>query len=184
MPKQPFQKMKKSEENFEEQMKSKPRPTKNYLRQLSGLKNLKDVHQGERKFYKKHKHVAGMATEGRKTVTLNPYNNFNEGQKEAVYYLEEARHQIDKSKKKPKFKLTDEQEKLFSGYGKQNKSKEDRAKDPGAEQAKRESIISRMVVGDSSSGLPTNDQIKYAKKIERDMQKRKMSYFHPKKEKK
>lgn len=109
---------------------------------------LRDPYPSELKYFRDNHNVAGMATEDERVI-FNPYSKVHPTSSGAIYKNEAARIFMRNSKNRPKFKLTDEQIKKFKDYGN--------------EQDIRETIIGRLISGDSSSGLATPEQIAYTK---------------------
>jgi len=114
-------------------------------------------------WFKKNKHVAGMAMGGGlngtpieepRTVVANPYNKSmkDEGNRKALYELEASRHVMDEAKFVPKFKITPEIEQWRrSKFPKDSPYlKNDRDF--------RETVLSRALVGDDAPKSPEIDR--------------------------
>jgi hypothetical protein len=119
-------------------------------------KKLRSSHKSEKEYFSKNKNVAGMATSDKKVI-LNP-NLKDKNSRRSVYENEKARLHMKQSKDRPKYTTTDEQKKRFEKYG----SKQDI----------RETIAARLHANDSSAGIPTKAQVKYAEKLGKEMRKK------------
>ena len=104
----------------------------------------------ELEYYKANPHVGGMADFDSGTITINPYSSLSDIEKQAVVNNEHARLIMKKNNLIPKFDLTPEQVKSFSGYG------------GGNEQAIKETIIGRIISGDPSALNYTPKQKSFA----------------------
>ncbi|QGH73437.1 MAG: hypothetical protein [Podoviridae sp. cty5g4] len=119
---------------------------------------LREPYQSENKFFQKRPEVAGMATEDKKVI-LNPYNNFNEQQRDAVNKLEYYRLKMYEKGLNPNFGLTDTQKRFLENTEYKN--------DPVSA---KQSIISRILVGDPSAQDITPEQIDYANKFKNEVE--------------
>ncbi len=114
---------------------------------------IREPYLSELSFFKGRPEVAGMATEDNKII-LNPYSSLNDREKQAVLKIEAARLWMKENKIGLDFELTPEQIGKFKNteYG-QNPT------------ALKESIISRIIVGDPSVGTTTSQQKYWANLI-------------------
>lgn len=109
-----------------------------------GYKVRKNLYPGEDLYFRRNPHVSGMATEDGKII-FNPYSkniNFD-----AVGKNEAARLWMKEHNWVPAFELTDKQKKSFIGTPYENNIP-----------ALKQSIIGRILSGDSSAGDVTNEQ--------------------------
>ena len=106
----------------------------------------------EKKFFRTHPHVAGMAAEDN-AVVLNPYTKLSEQQRDAVLLNEAARVFMRIHGRRPTFGLTGEQVARFENYG--------------SEQDIRETIAARLLSGDPSAGPATNEQSDFVRELRR-----------------
>jgi len=103
-----------------------------------GYKVRNQLYDSEDQYFKKNKHVSGMATEDGQII-FNPYS---EGVNyDAVGYNEAARLWLKENNVVPKFNLTPEQKATFRGTEYEND-----------EIALKQSILSRIISGDPSAG--------------------------------
>ncbi len=114
---------------------------------------VREPYPSENEFFKTRPEVSGMYTEDRKII-LNPYSKLSEQEKKAVLKLEAYRLFMDDNNIQPAFDLTPEQINKFKGteYG-------------GDLNALKLSIISRILVGDPSTGNITPEQKAFAEKV-------------------
>jgi len=107
---------------------------------------------GEDKFFKGRPEVGGMAAEDGKIV-LNPYSALKEQEKMQVAKNEAIRLWMRDNKTKIPFDVTKDQSKAFAGteYG-------------GNPQALKETIVARVLTGDSSA-MATPEQQSFANKL-------------------
>lgn len=115
---------------------------------------LREPYPSEIKYFKENPHVAGMATEDERVI-FNPYSDVHPKNSDSIYLNEASRIHMKKSKKRPKFKLTDEQKEAFKDYGE--------------EQDIRETIAARIISGDESAGDVTSEQKEYANSLRNQM---------------
>lgn len=111
---------------------------------------LRDPYESELKYFKENPNVAGMATEDDRVI-FNPFSDVHPNNSDSIYLNEASRLHMRKSKRRPKFALTDEQKRLFADYG--------------DEQDVRETIVARILSGDESAGNATQEQKQYAARI-------------------
>ena len=116
-------------------------------------------YESEDKYFKANPNVAGMATEDG-AVILNPYSTLSDTEKQAVALNEAYRLYMRENKIVPKFELTEEQKKFFTGS--------EYANNPDAA---KQTIVARILSGDPSAKA-TAQQKAEAKKIA-DQQKQK-----------
>jgi hypothetical protein len=116
-------------------------------------------YESEDKYFKANPNVAGMATEDG-AVILNPYSTLSDTEKQAVALNEAYRLYMRENKIVPKFELTEEQKKFFTGS--------EYANNPDAA---KQTIVARILSGDPSAKATPQQQAE-AKKIA-DQQKQK-----------
>jgi len=117
----------------------------------------RDLFSGEDKYFKANPDVTGMpAKDGR--VILNPYSNLTPEQETAAYRNEDTRLFMRKNGT-PQFSLTPEQEDFLKTTTYANASSED----------KRATVLARIITGDPSAGVPTEEQRKAAEGVAREM---------------
>jgi hypothetical protein len=116
-------------------------------------------YESEDKYFKANPNVAGMATEDG-AVILNPYSTLSDTEKQAVALNEAYRLYMRENKIVPKFELTEEQKKFFTGS--------EYANNPDAA---KQTIVARILSGDPSAKATARQQAE-AKKIA-DQQKQK-----------
>lgn len=143
----------------EKKLNPKPAPEP---KAVYGYKVVSAEEAGLTDWFKQNKHVAGMAMGGGlngtpkdapRTVVANPFNKGmkDAGNRAALYTLEAARHVMDEQKYVPQFKLTPEIQKWRSAkFPKDSPYRTD-------DRAFRETVLSRMLVGDDA---PENEEIK------------------------
>ena len=109
---------------------------------------LREPFPGETKYFKENPKVTGMATEDGK-ITINPFADLSEEEKQSVIKNEATRLWIRDNKPDLNFDLTPEQKKFFEGteYGKPENSEHAKA-----------TIVARIIAGDPSAGTPTQQQ--------------------------
>lgn len=107
---------------------------------------LRSPYESEIEYFKKNPNVAGMATEDEKVI-FNPYSSVHPKYSENIYKNEASRILMKNSKNRPSFDLTEEQKKIFKGYGN--------------DQDIRETIVARALSEDESTGNLTDNQKKY-----------------------
>lgn len=116
--------------------------------------------EGLSEYFMNHKDVAGMAIgagangiDGPRRIVMNPYSDVlkTDLQKEGLVRIEAVRHAMDENNYKPSFKLSEHQKNLQktvfkdSPYG-------------SNDEAFKQSIISRILVGDADDLQPTPEQ--------------------------
>ena len=115
------------------------------------------LYPNEDAFFKAHPKVTGRAAEDN-MVTLNPYSTMTGQERQSVIKNESTRIHMRTSGTKPSFAITPEQRKYFSTLND--------GKAYGSDQDIRETIVARIVSGDSSAGKVTPEQIAFAKKLQ------------------
>jgi hypothetical protein len=117
------------------------------------------------RFYKENPHVAGMNhTKGE--VSRNPYSKLPEKNIQYIIDLEKTRDIMsnDPDAPKPTFKITDEQRKYFESIKDKNPNTVDYHDTD--DDTKRQTIASRLYVGDEMNGIPfTKEQEEYVNKL-------------------
>jgi hypothetical protein len=113
------------------------------LKKLLGGVDMREPYQSELDYFMRNTHVGGMAAEDNRVV-INPYSFLNMKEKEAVE-INEAARVLMRTKYKPSFSLTDEQQTQFKNY----------SNNP---QDVVETVAARLVSGDPSAGFPTVEQ--------------------------
>jgi hypothetical protein len=119
----------------------------------------KKLYPGEDKFFKENPHVTGMAAEDNQVI-INPYSSLSDAMKELVRINETARLAMKNGYPKPTFDLTPEQQEYFNTMNNGKPYSTD-------EQDIRETIIGRILSGDSSAGDITPEQKKYAERLQK-----------------
>ena len=117
----------------------------------------RELFDGEESYFNENPEVAGMATEDGKVI-LNPYSTNNEDQRNAVYLNEASRLHM-KSSGTPEFELTQKQNEFLDSNTYKNASAEDR----------RQTILARILSGDSSAQDFTDEQAQHADSVKRAM---------------
>lgn len=110
---------------------------------------IRDPFESELEFFKKNKHVGGMATEDGKVI-LNPFSSLSPAEKEAVALNESARLYLRRIGA-PSFSLTDAQKSKFKEYGSEDDIKS--------------TIAARILSNDPSVSDATDQQIKYVNRF-------------------
>lgn len=123
------------------------------------------LHPGEDKYFKENTHVGGMASESG-DIILNPYSNLDESQKTAVAENEAVRLYLKNNNITPPFDITSEQKKSFSTI--------DQGKPYGdaEETTYKNTLLGRIISGDSSAGQVTPEQENFANQIKKRMGRR------------
>jgi hypothetical protein len=118
------------------------------------------AYPSETRFFSENPSVAGFASEDNRIV-LNPYSGLSEAERKAVAQNEAVRLWLRTRGITPLFGLTGEQSAFFSGtpYG-----------DPQNAQPARDSIMARMLSGDPSSGVASDEQQAWAQWMLRQLQ--------------
>jgi hypothetical protein len=111
------------------------------------------LYPGEDEYFKANPHVRGMAAEDNKVI-INPYSGLTDQQKQGIIINESARLAMRNGYERPTFELTPEQKEAFKDYS-------------ADEQDQRETIIGRILSGDSSAGNVTPEQKKYAEELQK-----------------
>jgi hypothetical protein len=111
----------------------------------------------ELQFFKENESVGGMATEDN-NVIINPFSPLSKEKKDYVRKVEQGRLAMRNGFEKPTFDLTDTQKKFYSTIYKGKPYSEDI-------QDIRETIASRIIVGDESAQDITPEQQAYADKL-------------------
>jgi hypothetical protein len=117
------------------------------------------LYPGEDTYFKDHPEVGGMAAEDN-SVILNPYSKLNDAQRGSIIKNETARLWMRNSpqKERPSMRLRGSQKKAFDTIANGKPYSKD-------QQDIRETIIARVVSGDTSAGKTTRKQRKYAKAL-------------------
>ena len=114
-------------------------------------------------YFKKNPNVSGMAIgaglngyDGERRVVVNPYSKLTPEGRKSLVENERIRHFMDETKPQLKFKPTNKQVEYFSGteYGK-----------PENIDKLRQTIVARIMTGDSSAGDVTPEQRKAASSV-------------------
>lgn len=112
-----------------------------------------DLYPGEDKYFNENPDVAGMAADDGKVI-LNPYSTNNSVQRQAVYQNESSRLHM-REHGTPSFDLTEKQRSFLDGNSYKDASDEDR----------RQTILARILSGDSSAQDATDEQRMHAEAI-------------------
>jgi hypothetical protein len=115
---------------------------------------------GELKFFTENPMVGGMADFNSGTVVINPFKQWKPEERNSILTNESMRLFMRHHNVKPKFKLTEEQTNLFSNNRTNNGS--DYIDNPTELQ---ETIITRILAGDPSSGVATREQLDIAESL-------------------
>ena len=111
------------------------------------------LYPGEDEYFKANPHVGGMAAEDN-SVIINPYSKLTDQQKEGIRINETARLAMRNGYRRPDFELTPEQQEAFKNYSTDI-------------QDQKETIIGRILSGDTSAGNVTPEQKKYAEQLKK-----------------
>jgi hypothetical protein len=111
------------------------------------------LYPGEDEYFKANPNVGGMAAEDN-TVIINPYSKLTDEQKEGIRINETARLAMRNGYRRPDFELTPEQQEAFKNYSTDI-------------QDQKETIIGRILSGDTSAGNVTPEQKKYAEQLKK-----------------
>lgn len=111
------------------------------------------LYPGEDEYFKANPHVGGMAAEDN-SVIINPYSKLTDEQKEGIRINETARLAMRNGYRRPDFELTPEQQEAFKNYSTNI-------------QDQKETIIGRILSGDTSAGNVTPEQKKYAEQLKK-----------------
>ncbi len=115
---------------------------------------------GELKFFTENPTVGGMADFDSGTVVINPFKQWKPEERNSILTNESMRLFMRHNNVKPAFKLTEEQTNLFRNNRTNNGS--DYIDNPSELQ---ETIITRILSGDPSSGKATEEQIGIAEAL-------------------
>lgn len=121
--------------------------------------------ESEDTFFKDNPHVAGMATEDDKVI-INKYSDRTPREKEAVKRLEISRIFMKQDNIVPDFELTDKQKEFFEKAAKVQKGGLLYKDNPVAA---KQSLVSRIIVGDPSAQDVTPEQKAFAEKVKKQM---------------
>ena len=127
-----------------------------YAKGVYGIGVRQDLFPGENDYFRKNPHVTGMAAEDNRII-MNPYSTLTDAEKQAVMMNEAARvHMRVGNFDAPRFVLTPEQEKAFSGY---SANPEDRLS----------TVAARLLSNDPSALTPTPEQTEYVQRLRKFM---------------
>jgi hypothetical protein len=115
---------------------------------------VRDPYQWEMDYFRANPNVAGMAAVDR-AITFNPFTGLSQQQQGAVGLNEAYRLFMNDIGFKPDFHVTDEQRKFFDGTAYAN-----------SPEAMRQTILSRILSGDSSAGRYTFEQDSLARDLQ------------------
>ena len=121
----------------------------------------RNLFPGEVEYFKKNPHVSGMAAEDG-SVILNPNSKLSDKERKSVIQNESSRIFMKNKEHKPSFKITDQQRESFKNYG--------------TEQDIKETIAARILSGDPSAGISTEEQQNFAKELGRKMKSKYQRY--------
>jgi hypothetical protein len=116
------------------------------------------LYPGEDEYFKANPHVRGMAAEDNQVI-INPYSGLTDEEKQGIRMNETARLAMRNGYERPTFELTPEQKEFFNTINDGKPYSTD-------EQDIRETIIGRILSGDSSAGNVTPEQKKYAEELQ------------------
>ena len=108
--------------------------------------SVRTPYKSEMEYFKKNPHVGGMAAEDGRII-LNPHSGLNMKQLRQVAINEAARLWMRDNKYVPKFGVSNKQRSFFSGSPYE-----------GNDDAIRQTILGRILSGDSSAGDVTDQQ--------------------------
>lgn len=117
---------------------------------------IREPYPGEREFFQKNPHVAGMAGEDNQ-VMLNPYSQLSPQELQQVLINEAAR--VRMRQVPPQFDLTPEQQQTIASTSYAT----------APPQAQRDTILARLLSGDPSGGQATQQQSALAKVLRESM---------------
>jgi len=118
---------------------------------------MRKPYQSELEYFKKNPNVSGMAAEDNKVI-LNPYSDRTPKEFQNVANNESARILMRTNLKySPRFELTDQQKSFLDSNSYRN----------APEDARKATIAARVLVGDPSAGIPSNEQTLFANELRR-----------------
>jgi len=140
--------------DFLKSQKNTEKDINTFPESVYGIQYRQELFPGEEEFFKKNTHVGGMAADDDRIV-INPYSSLSPDQKRAVMLNEAARIYMRQGKiAPPQFQLTQEQLKSLGDYSKDLNDI-------------RQTIVGRIISGDSSAGTPTPEQMVYVEMLEK-----------------
>jgi hypothetical protein len=114
-------------------------------------------YDSELEYFKKNPNVAGMAADDNRVI-LNPYSNRKPEEYQSVAINESARILMrQKPEYKPDFELTPQQKSFLDTTTYRNASEDDR----------KSTIAARILSGDPSAGIPSNEQALFTSELRR-----------------
>ena len=124
------------------------------IRILPGGVPLREPWPDENRFFRSRPDVSGLAADD-DSVVINPYVALTEAQSSAVALNEAARVVMRRAHLRPQFALTDDQRAAFANYG----TVEDI----------RATIAARVLSGDPTALVPTDEQIAFVCRLADEM---------------
>ena len=118
---------------------------------------VREPYPSESDYFRKNPKVTGMAAEDNRII-LNPYSTLSEAERQSVLVNEAARvHMRTGLMKAPRYEMSPEQLKAFSGYGDNNLD------------AIRQTFAARLLTGDPTAISPSPEQAAYAAELRKFM---------------
>jgi hypothetical protein len=148
--------VRKTMQNFSDQGSSLRRIYSKTQLAPGGVK-VREPSESEKKFFQENPDIPGMATQEDNNVTLNPYMTMDDAKRNSVIKNETARAFMRKQGIQPSFTLTKAQQSAFSTIND--------GKPYGSDQDVRETIVGRIIGGDPSAGVVTQEQQNFANNL-------------------
>lgn len=124
-----------------------------YIKLPKGIQ-MRKPYESELDYFKKNPNVAGMAAEDNKVI-LNPFSMRKPEEFQSVAINESARILMRQKKYTPKFELTPQQKAFLDTTTYRNAPEEER----------KATIAARILSGDPSAGIPSNEQVLFATEL-------------------
>jgi len=128
-----------------------------FIKLPKGIK-MRTPYNSELEYFKKNPNVAGMAAADNKVI-LNPFANRKPEEYQSVAINESSRILMRQPKYAPKFDLTDQQKSFLDSTSYRNASEDDR----------KATIAARILSGDPSAGIPSNEQTLFASELRKQL---------------
>lgn len=128
-----------------------------FIKLPKGIK-MRTPYNSELEYFKKNPNVAGMAADDNKVI-LNPFANRKPEEYQSVAINESSRILMRQPKYAPKFDLTDQQKSFLDSTSYRNASEDDR----------KATIAARILSGDPSAGIPSNEQTLFASELRKQL---------------
>jgi len=128
-----------------------------FIKLPKGIK-MRNPYNSELEYFKKNPNVAGMAADDNKVI-LNPFANRKPEEYQSVAINESSRILMRQPKYAPKFDLTYQQKSFLDSTSYRNASEDDR----------KATIAARILSGDPSAGIPSNEQMLFASELRKQL---------------